>query len=74
MGKMYCKGLFGRPKESTISLDVGRTVDIPQVTLEENQILLEEFTEDEVRRVAFQMAHNKARVPDDFLVEFYQVF
>jgi hypothetical protein len=66
--------LFGRPEESSISLDVGRTEDIPQVTEEENHILVEEFSEDEVRKVVFQMAHNKAPRPDGFLVEFYQVF
>jgi hypothetical protein len=32
----YYKGLFGRPEESTITLDVGSMEDIPQVTLEEN--------------------------------------
>jgi hypothetical protein len=70
----YYKGLFGRLEESTITLDVGRTKDIPQVTLEENQILVEEFTEDEVRRAIFHMEHNKASGPDGFSVEFYQVF
>jgi hypothetical protein len=36
--------LFGIPEESRISLDAGHMEDIPQVTLEENQILVEEFT------------------------------
>jgi hypothetical protein len=38
-------------------LDAGRIEDIPQVTEEENHILVEEFTEDEVRKVVFQMEH-----------------
>jgi hypothetical protein len=49
----YYKGLFGRQQESLIILDSGRTEDIPQVTSEENQILVEEFSEDEVRKTVF---------------------
>jgi hypothetical protein len=45
--------LFGRLEESLITLDSGRTEDIPQVTSEENQILVEEFSEDEVRKAFF---------------------
>jgi hypothetical protein len=45
--------LFGRPEESTISLDSGHIEDIPQVTYEENQILVEEFSEEEVRKAVF---------------------
>jgi hypothetical protein len=66
--------LFGRPEESRIALDPGCTEDIPQVTPEENQILVEEFMEDKVRKVVFQMEHNKALGPDGFPAEFYQVF
>jgi hypothetical protein len=70
----YYKGLFGRPEESSIILDAGCTEDIPQVTEEENHILVEKFSEDEVRKVIFQMAHNKASGSDGFPVEFYQMF
>jgi hypothetical protein len=49
----YSKGLFGRPEESLFTLDAGRTGDIPQVTEEENRILVEEFTEEEVRMAVF---------------------
>jgi hypothetical protein len=69
----YCKGLFSRSEESLITLDARRTEDIPQVTEEENLILVE-FTQDEVRKAVFQMEHNKAPRPDGFSVEFYQVF
>jgi hypothetical protein len=44
----YYKGLFGIPEESSITLDSGCRDNIPQVTVEENHILVEEFTEDEV--------------------------
>jgi hypothetical protein len=49
-------------------------LDIPQVTLEENDILIANFTEYEVRDAIFQMEHNKAPGPDGFPAEFYQVF
>jgi hypothetical protein len=55
-------------------LDAGQTEDIPQVSIKENQILVEESTEDKVRKVVFQMEHNKAPRPYGFLAEFYQVF
>jgi hypothetical protein len=45
------------------------TDDIPQVTTEVNLILVEEFTEEEVRKTVFQMEHNNA-LP----AEFYQSF
>jgi hypothetical protein len=49
----YYKGLFGRPKERSITLDSGHRDDIPQVTVEENHILVEEFTVDEVKKAVF---------------------
>jgi hypothetical protein len=48
-------------------LDAGQTEDIPQVSIQENQILVEESIEDEVRKVIFQMEHNKALRPYGFL-------
>jgi len=49
-------------------------LDIPQVSPEENVVLISEFTESEVRDAVFQMEHNKAPGPDGFPIEFYQVF
>ena len=51
-----------------------QTHDIPQVTQEENDVLVAEFTETEVREAVFQLQHNKAPGPDGFPTEFYQVF
>jgi hypothetical protein len=48
--------------------------DIPQVSAQENESLIADFTENEVRESIFQMKHNKAPGPDGFLAEFYQVF
>jgi hypothetical protein len=50
-----------------------QTHDIPQVSEEENDVLVAEFTEAEVREAVFQMEHNKAPRPDGFPAEFYQV-
>jgi hypothetical protein len=51
-----------------------RSMDvIPQVTQEENDLLVQWFLEQEVKRAVFQMEHNKSLGPDGFLAEFYQV-
>jgi hypothetical protein len=55
-------------------LDEGRRNDIPQVTVEENDILVESFSKEEVKRAVFQLEHNKSSGPDGFFAEFYQVF
>jgi hypothetical protein len=51
-----------------------RSHDIPQVTQEENDELVAEFTEAEVREAVFQLEYNEAPRPDSFPAEFYQVF
>ena len=51
-----------------------RKRNIPQVSQKENDALISQFTEIEVRDNVFQMEHNKAPGPDGFLVKFYQVF
>jgi hypothetical protein len=66
--------LFGRPLENSLWLVESLIDDIPQVTAEENLVLVEEFTEEEVRKAIFQMEHNKASGPNGFSTEFYQIF
>ncbi|WVZ50274.1 hypothetical protein U9M48_001546, partial [Paspalum notatum var. saurae] len=39
-----------------------------------NEVLVEKFTEEEVKFAIFQMKHNKAPGPDGFPPKFYQVF
>jgi hypothetical protein len=68
----YNKSLFGTLEESNISMDESR-IDIPQVSVEENAILISPYSEEEVRNVVFQMEHNKTPRPDDFSVDFYQI-
>jgi hypothetical protein len=70
----YYKNLFGTPEASGISLMENQILDIPQVTQEENDVLIGPFTESEVTAAVFQMEHNKAPCPDGFPAEFYQVF
>jgi hypothetical protein len=50
---LYYKGLFGPPEESTVYMDDGRRDDIPQVTDEENRVLVENFLEEEVKLALF---------------------
>jgi hypothetical protein len=51
-------------------MDESRTDDIPQVSIEENNLLTAEYSEEEVRKAIFQMEHNKAPGPDGFPAEF----
>ena len=52
--------------EGNFTLDESRTDDIPQVSGEENSLLTDLYSEDEVRKAVFQMKHNKAPGPDGF--------
>jgi mannosylglycoprotein endo-beta-mannosidase len=70
----YYKDLFGPPEISEVTLMEDQNLDIPQVSPEENDILISPFTESEVKEAVFQMEHNKAPGPDGFPAEFYQVF
>jgi hypothetical protein len=65
---------IGIPEQTDIALLKDQIHDIPQVSNEENEILIADFTENEVREAVFQMEHNKAPRPDGFPAEFYQVF
>src|SRR6266498_1506661 len=71
---MFYKRLFDEPEESLLSLDEDENQDIVQVSQTENNFLTAPFTENEVKEVVFQMAHNKAPGPDGFPIEFYQKF
>jgi hypothetical protein len=70
----YYKGLSGSPEEGNFSMDESRTDDIPQVTVEENNLLTAHYTEKEVKKAIFQMEQNKAPGLDGFAAEFYQNF
>jgi mannosylglycoprotein endo-beta-mannosidase len=70
----YYKSLFGPPDMNTCVMDESFTQDIPQISAEENAILVANFTEDEVFEAISQMEKNKAPGPDGFPAEFYQRF
>jgi mannosylglycoprotein endo-beta-mannosidase len=67
----YYKNLFGTPDQTDITLLEDQILDIRQVTPEENENLMANFTEYEVRQAIFQMEHNKTPGPDGFPAEFY---
>jgi hypothetical protein len=70
----YYNGLFGNYERNNFSMNESMREDIPQITPIENDLLVVEFSEKEVREAIFQMKHNKALGPDGFPTEFYQVF
>jgi len=70
----YYKGLFGPHIQNSFSMDETLRYDIPQVSEEENQVLMAPFSEEEVKVAVLDMEHNKAPGPDGFSAEFYQFF
>lgn len=70
----YYKKLFGSPNLNHFSLDEDTRDDIPQVSNIENELLIGSFSEAEIKKVVFQLEHNKAPGPDGFPAEFYQNF
>jgi hypothetical protein len=72
--RIITKKLFEVPEQTEFTLMEDQIHDIPRVSDEENEILIADFAENEVREAAFQMEHNKAPGSDDFPAEFCQVF
>jgi hypothetical protein len=70
----YYKRQFGPHLQNSFSLDETLRHDIPQVSAEENEVLVAPFSEEEVTSAIFDMKHNKAPGPDGFPTEFYQFF
>ena len=70
----YYHGLFGPCDFSPLAMDESRREDIPQVTDDEKEKLIANFSYNEIREAIFQMEHNKAPGPDGFPAEFYQAF
>jgi hypothetical protein len=68
----YYKALFGDPIPSNVSMVESFNQDIPQLSQEENDILVKDFSEKEVFDAIMQMEKNKAPGPDGFPAEFYQ--
>jgi hypothetical protein len=70
----YYKNLFGPPTPNNFSIRESNKAHIPQLSVEENKILVADFTEQEVHDAIMQMEKNKAPGPDGFPAEFYQSF
>jgi hypothetical protein len=70
----YYKKLFGQPDDNYVQMIENRIDDITQLSEEENVLLTENFTEEEVFQAISQMQHNKSSGPDGFPAEFYQRF
>ena len=66
--------MFGASAPSTFTLIESRIYDLPEVSVDENIILTQPFSEKEVLDAIAQMEHNKAPGPDGFPAEFYQSF
>jgi hypothetical protein len=49
----YYKDLFGAPEEGNFFMDESQIDDIPQVSVEENNFLMAEYSEEEVRNAIF---------------------
>jgi hypothetical protein len=47
----YYKNMFGEPKEGIFSMDEARTDDIPQVSIEDNALLMPNYSEEERKAV-----------------------
>ena len=70
----YYRRLFGPSDFSPLAMDESRREDIPQVTDDEKEKLIANFSFNEIWEAIFQMDHNKAPGPDGFPAEFYQAF
>ena len=55
-----------------MSLDESRIEDVPQLTADEDDILIAPFSEKEVFEAISQMKNNKALGPDGFPAGFYK--
>ena len=70
----YYKRLFGPHFQNSFSLDETLRHDIPQVSEEENEVLVAPFSEEEVKMTIFDMEYNKAPGPDGFPQNFINSF
>jgi hypothetical protein len=70
----YYKNLFGKPPENNFTLLENLRDDIPQLSTQENGILISGFTKSEVFEAISETEHNKAPGPDGFPAEFFKPF
>jgi hypothetical protein len=70
----YYKRLFGPPEQNHFSSLEDINSDIPQLSIDESNILVVDFAEKVVEEAIMSMERNKAPGPDGFPAEFYQNF
>ena len=70
----YYKKLFGDPPQNSVTMMEDRIHDIPQLSTDENELLIKDYSLEEVHEAISQMERNKAPGPDGFPAEFYQTF
>jgi hypothetical protein len=69
----FYKQLFGSQTRSTVSLSGGGGWRLQgRKTQADNEELTKPFTEEEVKKVVFEMRENSAPGPDGFSVSFYK--
>jgi hypothetical protein len=68
----YYKKLFGEPEQNHFSWVEENNADIPQLSIEESNILTGNFEVEEVKDAIMQRERNKAPGPYGFPAEFYQ--
>jgi hypothetical protein len=62
------------PDPSSVTLNENRIEDIPQLSPNENSLLITDYSMEEIPKAIFQMEHNKSSGPDGFSADFYQHF
>jgi hypothetical protein len=67
----YYKNLFGAPEPNYFTLIEFQHDDVPQLSEEDNNILIANFTEEEVHEAIMQVEKTKAPGPDGFPVDFF---
>jgi hypothetical protein len=70
----YYKSLFGPSENSNVSLVEDFNLDIPQLSHDENCILIADFSEKEVFDAIDQMEKNKAPGLMGSLLNFFKIF
>jgi hypothetical protein len=74
ISEYYKKKLFGQPEPNFFSMVEENTNNIPQISMEQSEILMANFIEGELKEAIMQMQHNKAPGPDGLPAEFLPSF
>jgi hypothetical protein len=68
----FYKKLFGAYAPNNISMIESEVTEMPQLSYQENALLVADFIEQEVYDAILKMEKNKAPRPDGFPAELYQ--